>query len=198
VNRVVLVTVLMLVFLLTAAQAESDAGPATFRFTVAQLAALSGADVPRELQSFTDVNADDKYVAGIDVLSGQVEIYSGAFTIAANLMLFVRDGEIGCVRIMQTMESHNAINDAQGSFNSVQADLLKATETSDSTGNYSETGGSWSDPQGVQVATSCGYDEQGLFFYILRPEMEKSFKAYWAATIAEEDSSDSGGFYWFF
>jgi hypothetical protein len=187
----------LLVLSLTPVGAESETVPKPLQFTVAELAALSGAEVPEHLSGLRDVNTDDKYAQGIDVLGGEVVIVAGEFSIAADLLLFVREGKIGCVRLMQTWASHNAIHDDQASFNAVQADLLKATDTPDSKGSYGDSGGSWTSPDGVYVTTSRGYDQQGLFFYILRPEMENSFKEYWAGINAEFDAGGGGGFFWF-
>lgn len=163
-------------------------------FSVAELAALVDKPVPKELKSSVNVNADEKYAKAIDVLSTQGNLRSGEYVLQVDILLFVRKGVIGCVRVEQTFESHNATVEKQASFNSVQTELMKATETPDSSGTAGDSGGWWViDKGGTMVSTSRGYDSQGMIFYILTRDMEASFKEYWAGVQAEEEAA--GTFY---
>jgi hypothetical protein len=94
-------TIATLLWLLLVGAAFAADPPPPPPLTVAGLTSLLGKPLPNRFNKYTDLNAEDHYARGIDVRVGEEALRLGTAPRGITLQLFVRDGKVGAVKVVQ-------------------------------------------------------------------------------------------------
>lgn len=186
-SRSLIASLLACLALYGAAFAEEAAEP----LTITQIIALIGSsELPERMAAYADLNLDDEYCAGIDVLYGDERLLIGESEIDVTLHLFLRDGVVGAVKAEQWSVSHGRTIDPQALYDAALAELLESAVKPDSTDGLSASSASWSFGKTGRVVSSRGYKSQGLVFYAASGEMLPGYLEFW------QNWNASAGTFW--
>jgi hypothetical protein len=164
-------------------------GTAPPPLSIHDLADLLGAKTPQRFAAFTDQNENEKYAKGIQVLSGADQLQIGDKVVKGLLLLFVRDGTVGAVKVDQDFDS---LTDEQNQqlFDDTVAGLLDSAVKPTGQPGLGGSTSNWGFAHHGWVEVSKAYDSNMLGFYLLEGDMEASYKEYWRNFNAQYD----GGF----
>lgn len=167
--------------------------------TVAELVKLLGKKkpFPQALRQMEDLNPDDIYVEGLDVLTKDLVVVIAGEEIPAKVELYVNAGKLGGLKVLQSYESYQKTA-TQVLYETTRDELEAAGLTPDKRDAFGDGTSHWTVNKDLQVTISRGYGTQGMYFYIADAKTQPLNSRFFVAKReAEEREYGAGGGFWF-